>query len=164
MADITFQVEGLEGILRRSDNKHLLSDPLRNAFEKIGFTVAGRAKELAPVDRGQLRAGIGHTVDPDMPPQWVEVGTRNLPYARVIHEGRRPGSWPPYEPIAAWVRRKGLMGGDGQPLDPFVVQRAIAIKGTKARPFLTDALADTEGRIQGFFDQAAKEIEAKWLT
>lgn len=164
MADVTFQIEGLEGILRRADNQHLLSGPLRKAFEKVGFTVAGRAKELAPVDRDQLRAGIGHQVDPGEPAQWVEIGTRNLPYARAVHEGRPPGIWPPYEPIAAWVRRKGLMGDDGQPLDPFLVQRAIFRKGIKAKPFLTDAMADTEGRVQGFFDQAAKEIETQWLT
>jgi hypothetical protein len=164
MADVTFQIEGLEGILRRADNQHLLTDPLRNAFKRVGVAVSGRAKELAPVDRGQLRAGIGYIVDFEAPPQWVEIGTRNLPYARAVHEGRPPGIWPPYEPIAAWVRRKGLMGDDGQPLDPFLVQRAIFRKGIKARPFLTDALQDTEGRIQGFFDTAAKEIEGKWQT
>jgi hypothetical protein len=156
VATVTIKIEGLDKLLRKADGRYMLGGALRSAFERVGYQVEGAAKERAPVDRGQLRAGIGHKVDGGEIPQWVEIGTRNIPYAPVIHEGRRPGSFPPVQAIAAWCARKSIT------VDPFVIARSIARKGTKARPFLTDALAASTPKIQGFFTTAAKEIEAKW--
>jgi hypothetical protein len=156
VATITVEIKGLDKLLRKSDGRYLLGGPLRDAFEAVGLTIEGAAKERAPVDRGQLRAGIGHQVDRGIVPQWVEIGTRNIPYARPVHDGRRPGSMPPVQAIAAWVARKGIDA------DPFVIARAIGRHGTKPRPFLTDALAAERPKVQGFFDQAAKAIEDKW--
>lgn len=158
MATVTVKIEGLDRLLRRAEGRYLLGSALRGAFERTGYAVAGRAKELAPVDRGQLRAGITHQVDPDPIPVWVIAGTRNIPYAKDVHDGRKPGKWPPIKAIAAWAKRKGIDA------PPFVIARAIARKGTKAQPYLADAMTETEPKIQGYFDGAAQEIERRWQT
>jgi hypothetical protein len=156
MATLTIRIEGLDKMLRKAEGRHLLSLPLRGAFERSGYVVEVNAKQRAPVDRGQLRAGITHTVDSEQIPQFVEIGTRNIPYAPAVHDGRAPGSFPPVQAIAAWAARKSITA------DPYILARAIARRGIKGRPFLTDALAASQPRIQGHFVTAAKEIERQW--
>lgn len=158
MARVTVKIDGLDKLLRKAEGRFLLGGALRGAFERAGYSVTNAAKERAPVDRGQLRAGIGHQVDEAPIPQWVEIGTRNIPYAQAVHDGRRPGSFPPMQAIAAWCARKGINA------DPFLIARAIAVRGTKPKPFLTDALTAEKPKVQGFFDTAAREIEVKWGT
>ena len=83
------------------------------------------AKKEAPVDTAQLQTSIrpelsarnlGITVNP------------NTKYAYYAHEGRKPGKMPPVEMVESWARRKGL--------DPFLVARSIANKGTKGKKFM----------------------------
>ena len=51
-------------------------------------------------------------------------------YGLYVERGTRP-HWPPRAPLEGWARRHGV--------PVFVVQRAIARKGTRARPFLLPA-------------------------
>ncbi len=67
------------------------------------------------------------------------------PHAPIVEEGRRAGAkMPPQEPIARWVmRRLGVSRSDAQGL-AFVIARAIARRGLRARKILegsTDEIA-----------------------
>lgn len=55
-------------------------------------------------------------------------------YAYWVHEGRKPGRFPPYAdgtPLSQWAKRMGM--------NPFLVARGIAKHGTKGIPFMKEA-------------------------
>jgi hypothetical protein len=96
-----------------------------------------------PVDRGMYKRS------------WRAVKIPNggallntTPYGGVIEHGRRPGTMPPTGPIAAWVRRKGLVrevrGRGGQDAAArsiaFAIARKIKERGQPARHILRSAL------------------------
>ena len=67
------------------------------ALERCGEQAEGYAKDLAPVDTGNLRNSISHTVDEDEPA--VYIGS-NVEYAAYVElgtgkytEGGRPTPW-----------------------------------------------------------------------
>jgi hypothetical protein len=104
---------------------HVAQDLTRRALR-----VANRAKELAPVDTGRLRASIVWTIGVGGNGKLVaRVGT-NVAYARPVHEGSRPHVIRP---------RRGRvlvfpMGGRT------VFARVVHHPGTRPHPFLRDAL------------------------
>lgn len=94
------------------------------ALEKCGLTAEGYAKRLCPVDTGNLRNSISHTVDEDEPAAYI--GT-NLEYAPYVELGT------------------GQYNPQGRPT-PWVYQDAKGdwhwTKGNPAQPFLKPAVAD----------------------
>ena len=72
-------------------------DAVLRALERCGEQAEGYAKDLAPVDTGNLRNSISHTVDEDEPA--VYIGS-NVEYAAYVElgtgkytEGGRPTPW-----------------------------------------------------------------------
>lgn len=94
------------------------------ALEKCGLTAEGYAKRLCPVDTGNLRNSISHTVDEDEPAAYI--GT-NLEYAPYVELGT------------------GQYNPQGRPT-PWVYQDAKGdwhwTKGNPAQPFLKPAVSD----------------------
>lgn len=90
-----------------------------------------------------------------------EVGA-GAPHAYIVHEGRQPGSMPPYEPIRRWVEKKlGIGPGEREARDVAfttkagqnvaftarvnrqqqvarAIQRKIEREGTEGTPFLLE--------------------------
>lgn len=155
---LTYEVTGLDALLAKTSAAGaLIGPPLKTAFTKSALLVEGEAKRLVPVDTGNLRRTITHKVDRAAVPLWAQIGT-NAPYARAVHEGRRPGAaMPPLKAIAGWLARHG-----GDPSSAFVVARSIGRRGIKGRPFLKQAMAAMTGSIDGAFQEAARAIEAAW--
>lgn len=152
---IEVTIDGLDELRRKLDGGKILQDPVTRALEQSAIAVENSAKKLVPVDMGRLRASISHRVDPSPIPRFAEVGT-NVKYAPFVHEGRRAGAkMPPPAALETWAARHGGM-------DPFVLARAIAIRGIKPRRFLADALEQEKSRIDSFIRQVAKEIEDAW--
>jgi HK97 gp10 family phage protein len=125
---------------------------------KGGFIIERAAKSAAPVNFGQMRAGIRSFMARDKRSIVVRVGTPYA-YARFVEFGTGPkgregphnetakklmadfgyvhgsgGKFPPLKEIARWVKQKGL---DESAVFP--IARAIARHGLRARPFLTPA-------------------------
>ena len=50
------------------------------ALEKCGLTAEGYAKKLAPVDTGNLRNSITHTVDEEEPAAYIGTNVEYAPY------------------------------------------------------------------------------------
>ena len=74
-------------------------DAALRALERCGSQAEGYAKDLAPVDTGNLRNSISHRVDPDEPAAYVGTDTEYAPYVEfgtgVYAEGGggRPTPW-----------------------------------------------------------------------
>lgn len=64
-------------------------------------------------------------------------------YAMYVHEGRRPGKMPPFQPgsdLNTWATKRGM--------NPFLVARSIGRKGTKGNPFMDKAFKIVRPRAQ----------------
>lgn len=94
------------------------------ALERCGMEAEGYAKDLAPVDTGNLRNSISHKVDPEEPA--VYIGT-NVEYA-------------------AFVELATGIYAEGGRQDPWVYQDDEGnwhwTRGNKAQPFLKPAVAN----------------------
>lgn len=72
-------------------------DAILRALERCGEQAEGYAKDLAPVDTGNLRNSISHTVDEDEPAVYIGSNTSYAPYVElatgIYAEGGRPTPW-----------------------------------------------------------------------
>ena len=103
-----------------------MHDAVLRALERIGEQAEGYAKDLCPVDTGQLRNSITHAVDDGE--QAAYIGS-NMEYA-------------PYVELGTGIYTEG---GGGRPT-PWVYQDAKGnwhwTRGNPAQPFLKPAVAD----------------------
>ena len=62
------------------------------ALEKCGLTAEGYAKKLCPVDTGNLRNSITHTVDEEEPAAYIGTNVEYAPYVCLgtIHMKAQP--------------------------------------------------------------------------
>lgn len=102
----------------------------------VGPLVTARAKVLAPVDTGRLRASIG-------PPEYRRTFTlrpevsvvAHTDYAKYVHDGTRPHTIRPRQAQAL----RFLVGGR------VVYAKVVNHPGTRARPFLDQAAREIAG-------------------
>ncbi len=151
--EITVTIEGAERLKRALSDPQLLAGPVRDFLMRSALTVEVEAKRRAPVDTGRLRSSITHNVRPTE----AIVGS-NVAYAPYVEFGTRP-HWPPLAAMQPWARRHGFPAGRS---GAFLVARAIAMRGTRAQPYLRPAFEASLAAIRGFLDRAAKEIEGGW--
>lgn len=104
---------------------------ISNAIRLIAFRLERTAKPKVPTDTGQLRSDVRAKEFKELS---AKVGT-DKKYAVYVHEGTKP-HFPPISALEGWSRRHGV--------SPFAVARGIARRGTKANPFMKDALGETE--------------------
>jgi hypothetical protein len=83
--------------------------------------------------------------------------SNDAPYSGVIENGRRPGTMPPSKAIALWAQRK--LGLDAQEAKKasFMIARAIARRGLKARNVLSSAVPEITESVLAEVD---REMEA----
>ena len=108
------------------------------ALEKCGLTAEGYAKKLCPVDTGNLRNSITHTVDEEEPAAYVGS---NVEYAAYVELGT------------------GKYVSGGRPT-PWVYQDEKGnwhyTRGNKAQPFLKPAAADHAGQYRDILESELK--------
>lgn len=108
------------------------------ALEECGMVAEGYAKELAPVDTGNLRNSISHTVDDSEKAAYI--GT-NVEYAAYVELGT------------------GIYYPGGR-TDPWVYQDAKGdwhmTNGQRAQPFLKPAVADNASTYQKIVEDEMK--------
>ena len=99
-------------------------DAVLRALERCGEQAEGYAKDLAPVDTGNLRNSISHTVDEDEPAVYIGSNTSYAPYVElatgIYAEGGRPTPWVYQDENGNWHWTRG----------------------NRAHPFLKPAVAD----------------------
>ena len=113
-------------------------DAVLRALERCGEQAEGYAKDLAPVDTGNLRNSISHTVDEDEPA--VYIGS-NVEYAAYVElgtgkytDGGRPTPWVYQDDNGNWHWTAG----------------------NPAQPFLKPAVADHAQTYQNIIEDELK--------
>ena len=93
-------------------------DAVLRALERCGEQAEGYAKDLAPVDTGNLRNSISHTVDEDEPAVYIGSNTSYAPYVElatgIYAEGGRPTPWVYQDENGNWHWTRG------NPAQPFL--------------------------------------------
>lgn len=159
MATVDLEVRGL--IETQAEMTRIIRDlhgaPLLDSMRDATLIVlAGTKKnmvgyespEVGGVDTGRTRAS--YTPEVRLQGNSVEgvVGS-NLKTALWQETGTRP-HWPPIAALETWARRHGT--------EAFLVARAIARRGTKARKPLTRAFEDNRQRIINTLERGVHDI------
>lgn len=111
-----------------TDNSKMVLEEFQTAciraLERCGSQAEGYAKDLAPVDTGNLRNSISHKVDDGEPAVYIGSNTSYAPYVElatgIYAEGGRPTPWVYQDENGNWHWTRG----------------------NKAQPFLKPAVAD----------------------
>lgn len=122
---------------------------MREAVLATAFDIQADAilnlTDSGAVDTGRLRSSV--QIETEADGLTAFVGT-DLAYGGFIELGTKP-HFPPISAIEGWARRHGL--------NPYLVARAIARKGTKARPWLEPA-------YEKHVDEFLAQIEQRFGT
>ena len=107
------------------------------ALEKCGLTAEGYAKRLCPVDTGNLRNSITHTVDEEEPAAYIGSNTEYAAYVELgtgkYVSGGRPTPWVYQDEKGNWHRT------NGQKAQPYL-KPAVAANANKYRKIIEDEL------------------------
>jgi hypothetical protein len=152
---VTLHVEGadrLTAALRRSPQ--VVATEQVRAMTRSLLLVEGDARRNVRQDTRQLMNSITHRQRMAGDALVGEVGP-SVRYGAYVERGSRP-HWPPRAPLEGWARRHGV--------SVFVVQRAIARRGTRARPFLRPAYEKNRDAIVRLFAAAGARVTATLAT
>ena len=108
------------------------------ALEKCGLTAEGYAKKLCPVDTGNLRNSITHTVDEEEPAAYIGSNAEYAAYVELgtgkYVSGGRPTPWAYQDEKGNWHRTHGQ----------------------KAQPYLKPAVADNANTYRKIIEDELK--------
>lgn len=112
-------------------------DAVLRALERCGEQAEGYAKDLCPVDTGQLRNSISHTVDEDEPAVYIGTNVSYAPYVElatgIYADGGRPTPWVYQDDAGNWHWTAG------NPAQPFL-KPAVADHPQTYRNIIEDEL------------------------
>lgn len=140
----TIEDHGFRKRLERT--KTLLPNRIKEAVKKGTVLMLRKSQDTAPTAFGDLKKSISADV------QGFAGRVRpTVQYAVYVHEGTRPHwmpsrEWKPGGSLFKWATRKGI--------PPFLVARAIARRGTKARPWMRRAYEANQSRLMEYFQEA----------
>ena len=108
--------------IKFDDNSQKILDEFHaaalRALERCGSQAEGYAKDLAPVDTGNLRNSISHKVDDGEPAVYIGSNTSYAPYVElatgIYAEGGRPTPWVYQDANGNWHWTRG------NPAQPFL--------------------------------------------
>lgn len=108
--------------IRLTDNSKMVLEEFQTAciraLERCGSQAEGYAKDLAPVDTGNLRNSISHKVDEEEPAVYIGSNTSYAPYVElatgIYAEGGRPTPWVYQDENGNWHWTRG------NPAQPFL--------------------------------------------
>lgn len=123
------------------DNSKEVSAALKAALlrglEKCGLVAEGYAKKLCPVDTGNLRNSITHTVDEEEPAAYIGSNSSYASYVELgtgkYVSGGRPTPWVYQDEKGNWHRTHG------QKAQPYL-KPAVADHGQTYRNIIEDAM------------------------
>lgn len=146
---IEIEIEGLDIIQKAfSQSPQIVTDEMSRAIMKSLLLMQGYARQNVPKDTSNL----GGKIQPKMINALHGELVADTNYAVFVHEGTRP-HFPPFYAIDPWARRHGI--------PTFLVQRAIARKGTKANPFMKDAKESANRDVSRIFNNAINNITSR---
>ena len=130
---------------------------VQGAMQVVMQAAEAVAKEKAPKDQGLLQDSIAGTVEVHGP-RIVGVLGSPLDYAAPMEYGTK-AFWPPSAPLEEWVGRKfGLQGIERRSV-AFLVRRAIARRGLRARKFMAAGVQKAQAIAPGLIGRALRTLE-----
>jgi hypothetical protein len=148
---VTLRLEGAEPLTRAlRHSPELVAAAQRRAMEASLLLVEGDARRGVRQDTRRLMNSITHGTRERGRSLVGEVGP-SVRYGLYVERGTRP-HWPPAAPLRGWARRHNV--------PVFVVQRAIARRGTRARPFLLPAFTKNAATVVRLFAAAGARVVA----
>ena len=118
--------------------RNLFSSAIAKALERCGSQAEGYAKDLVPVDTGNLRNSISHKVDTFAKVAYVGTNNEYAAYVELgtgqYYKGGRPDSW-------VYQDEKG---------------RRHHTNGQRAQPYLKPAVADHKQTYRNIIEDALK--------
>lgn len=120
-----------------------LAAGMRATMERSLLLIEADARRAVPQDTRALMNSIHHQIAATPQAVTGTVGPA-LRYGVFVERGTRP-HWPPAGPLQGWAQRHGI--------PVFLVQRAIARKGTRPRPFLLPAFEKHRAAIAAAFER-----------
>ena len=149
------KIKGGKELLAKLQDPRLIGKPVREMFKLSTRVLQKRIVPKTPVDQGTLKGSIDTEVDRGVLPKWGRVFT-NVKHAPFVEWNTKP-HWPPWGPgsaLSGWAGRKGIK--------PFLVARAISIRGTKGKHMFANALKDSAHDLRRIQMRMARAIEAIW--
>jgi hypothetical protein len=148
---VTLRLEGADELERALLNSPaVLRTTQQQAMTRSLLLIEADARRNVRQDTRRLMNSISHRQSSSPRGLVGEVGP-SARYGLHVERGTRP-HWPPRAALEGWARRHGV--------PVFVVQRAIARRGTKARPFLLPAFRKNAGAIVRLFAAAGARAVA----
>ena len=148
---VTLRLEGADELERALLNSPaVLRTTQQQAMTRSLLLIEADARRNVRQDTRRLMSSISHRQSQSPRGLVGEVGP-SARYGIHVERGTRP-HWPPRAALEGWARRHGV--------PVFVVQRAIARRGTKARPFLLPAFRKNAGAIVRLFAAAGARAVA----
>ena len=142
---IDLRIEGLERLQAGvAAAPATLARETRAAMVAGSLLIEGTARTLAPKDTGRLAGSITHTISGGGANLTSKIGP-SVAYGLYVEKGRGPGRMPPVAAVAGWARRKGI--------DPYVLARAIARRGTKPKPYMVPSFNQNRGAVVARFQR-----------
>lgn len=116
-----------------------MMDAALRALEKCGLTAEGYAKQLAPVDTGNLRNSISHKIDTDEMAAYIGTNVEYAPYVELgtgrYTDGGRQTPWAYQDEKGNWHMTHG------QQAQPYL-KPAVADHAQDYRRIIEDTLAN----------------------
>ena len=139
------QVNGLSKLSKIADRFPEVSEKhIGKGIQRALVRLWGAEKKEAPVSTGFLRDAWNITVG-----RFEGKLTSNASYSAAVHEGTRP-HFVSGTVLTPWAKRNGA--------NPWAVSKSIAKHGTKANPFFSRAIANTEDAVGKEFQTAIDAI------
>lgn len=160
---LRLEIRGLKETQKKMEQvaRDLSGPPMLAAMRDATMVVQRDAKKLAPVNTGRLRASIIPEVRASVVGRTITgvVGS-NVEYAPYVETGTRP-HFPPLAAIQRWVHLKRLGTPKTERSIAYAICRAIAVRGTRARPYLEPAFRKNYNRIRKIIGDAVGRIVIK---
>jgi hypothetical protein len=148
---VTLRLEGAEELVARLERSpRLAAAEQQRAMQASLLLVEGDARRSVRHDTRRLMNSLTHEMSGRGTRLVGKVGP-SVRYGLYVERGSRP-HWPPRAALEGWARRHGI--------PVFAVQRSIARRGTRARPFLVPAFLRNAERILRLFAQAGARVTA----
>jgi hypothetical protein len=148
---VTLRLQGADELTRKLNRSPQLTAAAQHqAMTASLLLVEGDARRNVRHDTRRLMNSLTHQIAGRGTRLVGRVGP-SVHYGLYVERGTRP-HWPPRAPLEGWARRHGV--------PVFAVQRSIARRGTRARPFLVPAFLRNAERIVRLFAQAGARVTA----
>ena len=148
---MSVEIRGLEKLVKLADRYPAISEKhVNRAIQRSLIRVQDDAKRNAPFGTtGQLRQNWALNLGRFQGSLKSQANSNGFFYGSAVEFGTRP-HFPPVGALSLWARRKGL--------NPFMVARSIARKGTRANPFFSKAIKAQQSAINNEFSDAIDAI------